>query len=59
MTIYQEHDGILEYIPTPDGIFERWIDEYYPSWEHADSGSIELWRDMWEAARAHYSQEVL
>ena len=53
--VWQDNgDFSFGYVPTDDGEFERWMDEHKPDWI-VFTTNIELWRAIWEAARAHYS----
>ena len=58
MVVFQRQNELIEYVPTDDGEFEKWVDKYAPEWEHMNRASIEMWRAIWEAARVCYSEEV-
>jgi hypothetical protein len=39
----------ISYVPTPDGIFEQWMDNQDPSWRYAGSATVSWYREIWEA----------
>jgi len=51
-------NGRLEYVPTDDGLFEKWMDEQNEHWWGFNTWQIEEMRECWETARAAYSREV-
>ena len=53
-SVWKDFGHTFGYAPTDDGEFERWMDEHKPDWI-VFTTNIELWRAIWEAARAHYS----
>lgn len=52
-----DEDGRHVYIPTNDGKFEEWMDAN-SDWDVAGGGQIEMWREIWEAARLKYEEVV-
>jgi len=45
--------GFIEYIPSADGAFEKWMEERDPGWMLGNSCDAEWWREIWEAATAY------
>jgi len=47
----------VQYIPTGDGKFEEWMDEHEPGWGRQATFVIELYREIWQAAKEAYSSD--
>jgi hypothetical protein len=56
MNIWKQKDNKIYYVPSNDGEFEKWMDENESAWTQSSSGTIEFYREIWEAARKKYGE---
>jgi len=56
--VWYDENGYRIYVPTADGLFEKWLESADPSLiKYAFSGDVEWARTVWAAAKSAYQDK--